>query len=155
MLKGSRASLRERQSNSTSSSEDVTLPPKGAGIVPKKIFIVDDADFIVDMLSMIMRSAGHKVVGTAFDGVQALESLKNLPPDLAPDVVTVDFYMPKLDGMETIRKIRLLAPSAKILLISAHATRPLALEAKKIGVDAFIVKPFEPQTVLDTIDKLA
>ena len=120
----------------------------------KKIFIVDDADFIVDMLSLILQDAGHEVVGTAFNGAQALDSIRDLPSASTPDIVTVDFNMPKLSGLETIEGIRSLAPNAKFVMISSHATRTVATMAKDAGVDAFIVKPFDPQRVLKTIANL-
>jgi two-component system chemotaxis response regulator CheY len=122
--------------------------------VSKKIFIVDDADFMIDMLRLIVREAGHRVVGTAVNGLQALDSIENLPATSTPEVVTVDFHMPKLDGMETIRRIRALVPGVKVILISAHATIPVVMQAKDVGVDAFIAKPFEPQAVLNAIDRL-
>jgi len=71
-----------------------------------------------------------------------------------PDIVTVDFHMPKMDGLEAGRKIRSLVPGVKIILISSHSTRPVAMMAKDTKVDAFIVKPFEPKMVLDTIECL-
>ena len=122
--------------------------------MPKKIFIVDDADFMVDMLKLIVQGAGYEVVGTALDGVQALDSIEKLDKASVPDIVTIDFYMPKMDGIETIRKIRALVPKVKVVLVSAHATLPVVMQAKDAGVDAFIAKPFEPRTVLDAIHKL-
>jgi two-component system chemotaxis response regulator CheY len=122
--------------------------------VAKKIFIVDDADFIVDMLKLIVQDAGYEVVGTALDGVRALDSIGKLDKASVPDVVTVDLHMPKMDGMETIGKIRALVPEVKIILVSSHATFPVVMQAKSAGVDAFIAKPFEPRTVVDTIQKL-
>ena len=123
--------------------------------VPKKVFIIDDADFMVDMLRMIVRDAGHEVAGTALNGVKALDAIKNLSADLLPDVVTVDFHMPKMDGMETIRKIRALVPGVKIILVSAHATLPVVMKAREAAVDAFITKPFTPELFCETLDKLA
>jgi YesN/AraC family two-component response regulator len=122
--------------------------------VPKKIFIVDDADVIVDMLRLIVQGGGYEVVGTALDGARALASIGKLDEASLPDVVTVDFHMPKMDGMETIRRIRALIPGVKVILVSSHATFPVVMQARDVGVDAFIAKPFEPQTVLDTIQKL-
>ncbi len=122
--------------------------------MPRKIFVIDDADFMVDMLRLILYDAGHKVVGTALSGPQALESIKKLDSASLPEIVTVDFHMPKMDGMETISRIRSLIPRIKILLVSAHATLPIVLKAKEVGVDGFIAKPFEPRAVLDAIDKL-
>jgi len=119
----------------------------------KKIFIIDDADFMVDMLRVVMLDAGHEVVGTAFDGEQALESIKALPSSDLPDVVTLDFYMPKMDGMRAVDLIRDLVPGVKVVLISSDSTLPVVMRAKSAGVDAFIAKPFEVRTVLDAIAK--
>lgn len=123
--------------------------------MPRKIFIVDDADFVVDTLRLILESAGHKVVGTAASGADALDLIKRLPAVSVPDVVTVDFHMPKMDGLETIRKIRMVVPNVRVLLVSSHATFPIAMKAKEMALDGFIVKPFEPSTVLQAIDKLS
>jgi two-component system chemotaxis response regulator CheY len=123
--------------------------------VAKKIFIVDDASFMVDMLRLLMHDAGHEVVGSASDGLQALELLACLEKDSLPDVVTVDFHMPKMDGLETVCKIRSLVPDVRIVLISSHATLPVVLKARESGVDAFVAKPFEPQTVLNAVGGLA
>ena len=121
--------------------------------VPKKIFITDDADFMVDMLSVMLRDAGYNVVGTALNGELAIESLRSLPVSDLPDIVTLDYHMPKMGGVRTIKHIRALVPGVKIVLISSDSTLPTVMQAKNAGVDAFIVKPFEPQTVLDAIAK--
>ena len=120
----------------------------------KRIFIVDDADFIVDMLCLIMREAGYEVVGAAFNGEQAMGAIKKLPSQALPDIITLDLHMPKIDGMETVNRIRALIPDVKIVLISSDATMRVVMRARDAGIDAFIAKPFEPQTVLDTIAKL-
>jgi CheY-like chemotaxis protein len=122
--------------------------------VAKKIFIVDDADFVVEMLRVILQEAGHTVVGSALDGEKALEAIRALSNVSLPDIVTMDFHMPKMDGMTAISALRSLIPGVKVVLVSAHATLPLVMKAKEAKVDAFISKPFEPQTVLEAIDKL-
>jgi len=122
--------------------------------VPKKIFIIDDADFMVDMLRVIMRNAGYDVVGAAFNGEQAIELIKVLPSSALPDIVTLDFHMPKKDGIETVEQMRALIPGVKIIMISADTSLPVVMRAKDVGVDAFIAKPFEPQTVVDAIAML-
>ncbi len=121
----------------------------------KKIFIIDDADFVHDMLRLILTGAGHEIAGSASDGLQALESIKKLISSGSEvDIIMVDFHMPKLDGVETIREIKKLLPKVKSLLITSNSTRSVVLRAKEAGVDSFIVKPFEPKTVLDAIMKL-
>jgi two-component system chemotaxis response regulator CheY len=122
--------------------------------VSKKVFIIDDADFMVDMLRVVLRDAGYEVVGTAFNGEEAVESIKVLPSSALPDIVTLDVHMPKMDGMEAVGHIRALIPGVKIVLISSNATMTVVMKAKNIGVDAFVAKPFEPRTVLDAIAKL-
>ena len=121
----------------------------------KKVFIIDDADFIVDMLRVIVSEAGYEVVGVAFNGEQALESMKALSPSALPDIVTLDVHMPKMDGVEAVDSIRALIHGVKIVLISSDATLPVVMRAKDARVDAFVAKPFEPQTVLDAIAELA
>jgi DNA-binding NarL/FixJ family response regulator len=123
--------------------------------MPKKIFIIDDADFMVDMLRVIMHEAGYEVVGVAFNGEQGIESIKALPTSALPDIVTLDFHMPKMDGMAAIAHIRALVPRVKIILISSDSALPVVMEAKSAGISAFIVKPFEPQIVLDALAKVA
>jgi two-component system chemotaxis response regulator CheY len=130
-------------------------PKESTPVLPKKIFIVDDTDFMVEMLCMIVRGGGYTVVGTALDGAEALETIGGLTEDLAPDIVTVDFHMPGMDGMETIRRIRSLVPGVRVVLISSHATFSVVMQARETGVDAFVAKPFEPQTVLEAIEKIA
>jgi len=121
--------------------------------VAKKIFIVDDADFMVDTLRVIMRDAGYKVVGVAYNGEQALESIRALSSSALPDIVTLDFHMPKMNGMEAVEHIRALVPGVKIVLISSNASLPVANMAKQAGINAFIVKPFEPKAILDALAK--
>jgi len=121
----------------------------------KKIFIIDDADFMVDMLRVIMIGAGHEVVGVALNGEQAVELIKALPSSALPDVVTLDLHMPKMDGMEAVSRIRAIVPGVKLVLVSSDSTLPVVMRAKDAGIDAFIAKPFELQTILDVIAKLA
>ncbi|NLL37954.1 MAG: response regulator [Fretibacterium sp.] len=122
----------------------------------KRVLLVDDADFMLDMLQMLLSGAGYVIAGVALSGMEALEFLRtSLEEGEAIVIVVVDFHMPKLDGVETIRRIKALLPKVKILLISANSTLPVALKAKEVGVDAFIVKPFESKTLLEAVRKLS
>lgn len=121
----------------------------------QSVFIIDDAEFMVDMLRLILLEGGHVVVGSATDGIQGLEDLRRIASESqAVDVVIVDLHMPKLGGFETIAQIREIYPRVKVLLVTADATLSVALRAKELGIDGFIVKPFEPQTVLETLKKI-
>lgn len=122
----------------------------------QNVFVVDDADFMVDMLRLILEEGGHRVVGSAADGIRAVEQLRDvISRSLAVDVVLVDLYMPKRDGFETVREIRAILPDVKVLLVTANATLPVVLKAKELGIDGFIVKPFEPETLLEALRKIS
>lgn len=121
----------------------------------RSVFIIDDADFMVDMLRLVLSEGGYAVAGSATDSLQGLEQLRRIVSEAQTvDIVIVDLHMPKLDGFETIRKMREVLPKAKVLLVSANATLSVALKAKELGVDGFIVKPFEPETVLAALRKI-
>ena len=125
-------------------------------MTPQNVFVVDDADFMVDMLRLILEEGGHGVVGSAADGIRAVEQLREVVSrSLTVDVVLVDLYMPKRDGFETVREIRAILPDVKVLLVTANATLPVALKAKELGIDGFIVKPFEPETLLEALRKIS
>lgn len=125
-------------------------------MTPQNVFVVDDADFMVDMLRLILEEGGHRVVGSAADGIRAVEQLREaVSRSLTVDVVLVDLYMPKRDGFETVREIRAILPDVKVLLVTANATLPVVLKAKELGIDGFIVKPFEPETLLEALRKIS
>ena len=125
-------------------------------MTPQSVFIIDDADFMVDMLRLILEEGGHRVAGSAVDSIRAVEQLREaVSRSQAVDVVLVDLHMPKRDGFETVREIRAILPDVKVLLVTANATLPVALKAKELGIDGFIVKPFEPETLLETLRKIS
>ena len=125
-------------------------------MTPQNVFVVDDADFMVDMLRLILEEGGHRVAGSAVDGIRAVEQLREaVSRSQAVDVVLVDLHMPKRDGFETVREIRAILPDVKVLLVTANATLPVALKAKELSIDGFIVKPFEPETLLETLRKIS
>ena len=121
----------------------------------RNVFVIDDADFMIDMIRMILEGAGHRVVGSETDSLKALARLKELASgDAAVDLVLVDLHMPKLDGFEAIQNIRTILPGAKVLLVSANSARSVALRARELKVDGFVVKPFEPDVLLAEVSKL-
>ena len=121
----------------------------------RNVFIIDDADFMIDMIRMILEDAGHKVVGSDTDSLKALEQMRALASGpTRVDVVLVDLHMPKLDGFETIQELRKILPGAKVLLMSANSALSVALKARDLKVDGFVVKPFEPDVLLAELGKL-
>ncbi len=117
--------------------------------MPAKILIVDDAAFMRMMLKDILSKSGYEIIGEAENGVQAIEKYKELQPDL----VTMDITMPELDGVTAVLKIREVDSQARILMVSAMGQQKLIVESLEAGALDFIVKPFQPTKVIETVKK--
>lgn len=115
-----------------------------------RVLIVDDAAFMRMMLKDILNKNGLEVVGEAVNGADAIEKYR----ELQPDVVTMDITMPEMDGITSVKHIRALHPQAKIIMCSAMGQQPMVLEAIQAGAKDFIVKPFQADRVIDSINKV-
>ena len=115
----------------------------------KRVLIVDDAAFMREMLRDMLSGAGYEVVAEAVDGEQAVTAFR----ESSPDLVTLDIVMPRKSGLEALREIMALDPSAKIVMCSALGQEALVMEALESGAADFIVKPFKPDQALGVIEK--
>lgn len=115
-----------------------------------KILIVDDAAFMRMMIKDILEKNGFEVVGEANNGIKAVELYKKE----IPDVVTMDITMPDMDGIEAVKQIRAIDANAKIIMCSAMGQQTMVMDAIKAGARDFIVKPFQPDRVLEAINKV-
>jgi two-component system chemotaxis response regulator CheY len=115
-----------------------------------RILVVDDAAFMRRMVSDVLTSGGHEVVGEAADGNEAVERYQ----ELRPDVTTLDITMPEKDGLTALRELMAIDPAATVVMCSALGQESKVLEAVKAGAKDFIAKPFEPQRVLTAIEKV-
>ena len=88
-------------------------------------------------------------MGEASDGDEAVEEFKRLHPD----VVTMDIVMPRRSGIDAVKGIMEVDPSAKVVMCSALGQETLVQEALAAGALDFIVKPFKPDSVLDDARK--
>ena len=114
-----------------------------------KIMGVDDAAFLRAMLKDILVKAGHEVVSEAANGLEAVDKYRSLRPDL----VTMDITMPVMEGVEAVKEIRKIDPSANIVMCSAMGQKNLIIEAIQSGAKDFIVKPFQSNRVLEAVSK--
>ncbi|MDN5293743.1 MAG: two-component system, chemotaxis family, chemotaxis protein CheY [Eubacteriales bacterium] len=116
----------------------------------KKVLIVDDAAFMRMMIRDILERHGYEVVGEAENGEQAVEMYKKLRPDL----VTMDITMPEMDGITAVKEIMKFDPKAKIIMCSAMGQQAMVIDAIQAGARDFIVKPFQPERVLEAVTKV-
>lgn len=116
----------------------------------KRILITDDALFMRVTLKNILTQNGFEVVGEAENGAQSVKLFKELQPDL----VTMDITMPEMDGISALKEIKALDPSAKVVMCSAMGQKGMVIEAIQAGAKDFIVKPFQPDRVVEAVNKL-
>ncbi|MFK7990178.1 MAG: sigma-54-dependent transcriptional regulator [Sandaracinaceae bacterium] len=111
----------------------MTKAPTGA-----KVAVLDDEPSMVEIVSMLLRREGHEVVGFTAPAA-CLEALEKAPVDL----LLTDLRMPGFDGVEVLRRAKRTRPTMPVVLFTAHATVPTAIEAIKRGAYDYIQKPFD------------
>lgn len=115
----------------------------------KKVLIVDDTAFMRMMLKDIFTKNGYEVVGEAENGADGIEKYKQLKPD----VVTMDITMPEMDGIEALKAIKGLDANAIVVMCSAMGQQAMVVQAIQNGARDFIVKPFQPERVVQAVEK--
>mgnify|MGYP000855553412 CR=1 FL=1 len=115
----------------------------------KRILLVDDAAFMRMILKDILSKNGYEVIGEAENGQVGIEKYAELQPDL----VIMDIVMPQLDGIKAVLWIKKNDPNARIVMCSAMGQQSMVIESIKAGARDFIVKPFQPERVLEAVKK--
>ena len=114
-----------------------------------KILVTDDATFMRMMLRDILIKQGHEVY-EAKNGLECIAEYQKIKPDL----ITLDITMPEMDGLVAVRKLKEIDPSAKIIMCSAMGQQAMVIEAIQSGARDFIVKPFQPERVTESVSKV-
>jgi two-component system chemotaxis response regulator CheY len=114
-----------------------------------RVLVVDDAVFMRRMVTDALAGGGHEVVGEAANGQEAVERYQ----ELKPEVTTLDITMPEMDGISALKAILDLDPGARVVMCSALGQEGKVLEAVKAGARDFVVKPFQPERVLEAVGK--
>ena len=114
--------------------------------------MVDDDDVIRQLITVNLELEGFEVT-TAVDGQDCLDKVKSV----APAVITLDIMMPRLDGWEAASRLREDPETAdiKVVLLSARAQEADLQRGDRIGVDAYLTKPFDPDELIATVRRLA
>jgi UDP-3-O-[3-hydroxymyristoyl] N-acetylglucosamine deacetylase len=107
------------------------------------LLVVDDEVAICTSLANVLRDENFDTI-CAHDGEEAIRKVTENNPDL----VFLDIWMPGLDGIETLGKIKQLSPETEVVMISGHATIPNALDAMRRGAFDLIEKPFDIESVV-------
>jgi two-component system nitrogen regulation response regulator NtrX len=112
----------------------------------KTIMIIDDEPSIRTSLEGVLEDEGYKAI-TASSGEEALKIME----EEVPDLVFLDIWMPGIDGIETLKRMRDLYPGLQVIMISGHGTIETAVSATKLGAFDFIEKPLSLEKTLLTV----
>jgi DNA-binding NtrC family response regulator len=114
-----------------------------------RILLIDDDEWIRGSLQLFFETEGCQVIAleTAEEGLAALR-------EDTYDIIIVDYKLPGQDGIEFLKQIRNAHSDAIKILITAYKSEPIVSEAKKLGIQGFIEKPFTSETILGSLSYL-
>ncbi len=125
-------------------------PPELEGM---RILVVDDSSTSRDALKGMLESFGFKVT-LATCGYEGLKELERSAADRCYDLVLMDWKMPDMSGMEASKRIKnhsVLAKIPTIIMVTAYGRKVIVRQADQIGLEGYLIKPFNPSTLFDTI----
>jgi CheY-like chemotaxis protein len=115
------------------------------------VLVVDDSAVIRQLIRVNLELEGFEVV-TAADGAECLDVVHAV----APDVITLDVVMPRLDGLRTATQLRADPRTSHLPIAIVSACTQLDLErGESVGVDGYLAKPFEPMDLVALVRRLA
>lgn len=114
-----------------------------------KILVVDDASFMRMRMNKLLTENGHEV-DEAENGEDAVNKFKNGNYDL----VIMDITMPVMDGIEAVKRMTAEDPDAKVIMCSAIGQQTMVIEALKSGAKDFVVKPFQPDRIMESVKRV-
>ena len=114
-----------------------------------RVLVVDDAAFMRKVVSDALASGGHDVIGEAGNGNEAIDRFRELKPELT----MLDITMQEKTGLEALAEIMVIDPNARVLMCSALGQESKVIESIKLGAKDFVVKPFQPERLLEAVGK--
>jgi DNA-binding NtrC family response regulator len=115
--------------------------------IPIDILIVDDEQDFVEMLSLRLEDAGHRV-RAVYDGATGLAAID----EAEPDVVILDIRMPGKDGITVLKAVKTAHPVVEVILLTGHGTIDTAVEGLKSGAFDYVQKPARFEELLDKLE---
>jgi len=112
----------------------------------KKVLIVDDEESVVQSIEGVLEDEGFQIA-KATSGEEAIKVFEQE----SPDVILLDIWLPGMDGIEVLKRLKGIDPECRVIMISGHATIPTAMTSVKLGAFDFIEKPLSLDLLLQTI----
>jgi two-component system NtrC family sensor kinase len=110
--------------------------------------VVDDDKETRDFLKELLSSHGYHVL-TAHDGAQGLEQARTE----GPDVILMDVQMPQMSGLDVLEALNQEELNIPVIVLTGHGSERLAVQAFRLGARDYVPKPYEPQTILDSVER--
>jgi len=114
------------------------------------LLIVDDSMVMRDTIEQYLTDYGLEIVGTASNGREAIQVVK----DKKPDIITLDITMPEMDGLECLDKIMEVHPEANVMIVTALADKYTGLQAIDKGAVGYFLKPVDPDELREGFDEI-
>lgn len=116
----------------------------------KRILLVDDAPFVLEILRSALEEVGYDVVPDALTGTEAISHVE----EYRPNIILMDLAIPEINGLDTTQEILELYPSIKVIAMSSLNQPEMVMRALEVGCVDFMAKPFEYEELLSLIDKI-
>jgi two-component system, chemotaxis family, chemotaxis protein CheY len=113
------------------------------------VLIIDDNDVSRSMLRHILASEKYQVVGEAGNGQLGLELAERLQPIL----ICLDIMMPTTSGLDVLKRVKEILPQTEVLMVTGNSDRDSVIQAMQHGAAGYLVKPFNPSTLLRTVEQ--
>lgn len=123
------------------------LPKKRNGYVMANGLIVDDSKFMRKIIRDILEEEGHVIIAEADNGLDGIAAYKSM----SPDFVTMDITMGGKDGLLAVKEIKEYNPLARIIVVSALNEQTIKMNDSEINATAYVTKPFDKETLLNSI----
>ncbi len=117
---------------------------------PVKVVVIDDVFIDRRIMTQILRSAGFNVVGEAGDGEEGLELVSREKPNL----VILDYVMPKMNGLSTLKEIKKRYLNLPVVMQTSESDKDIGITLMKEGADDYIVKPLDRVVILQKLTKI-
>ena len=110
----------------------------------KTVLVVDDSVYMRSMIKIALKKAGYEILGEAGSGEDAID----LAIELRPDLITLDNILPDMHGLDILKSIREDGVASKVMMVSALGQSAMVEEARKSGVNHYVVKPFDSEQLV-------
>lgn len=117
--------------------------------IPYNVVIVDDSKLDRDHLKRILLHKQFNIVSELESGIPLMDMLPHMYP--TPDLLCLDYEMPNMNGLEVLKQVRPKFPNLKIVMITSHSEKALIQELIRLKINAFILKPFSEQKVVEKL----